>query len=48
MDKKWRQIWRRAARMVMACLPDASEEDTSVDDGQVDLGRSESPDEVAI
>ena len=40
------EIWRRAARMVIACLPRRDEESSVADDSQADLGKSEPP-EVA-
>ena len=36
------EIWRRAARMLMACLPRGGEEEQEAE--VVDLGRSEPPD----
>ena len=40
------EIWRRAARMVGACLPRKDEECPGGDDSQTELGKSEPP-EVA-
>ena len=40
------EIWRRAARMVGACLPRRDEESPVGDDGQAELCKSEPP-EVA-
>ena len=37
------EIWRRAARMVMACLPRASDEELQGEDAHLDLGRAEPP-----
>ena len=41
------EIWRRAARMVMACLPRADEEEAE-DAGEIPLGKSEPPDVVLV
>ena len=40
------EIWRRAARMVGACLPRRDEDGSVGDDSQAELGKSEPP-EVA-
>ena len=38
------EIWRRAARMVMQCLPRASDEELAAEDDGIDPGKSEPPD----
>ena len=37
------EIWRRAARMVMACLPRVTDEELQGQDDHLDLGRAEPP-----
>ena len=37
------EIWRRAARMVMACLPHISDEEARDGDAFTDLGKAEPP-----
>ncbi len=40
------EIWRRAARMVMACLPRAPDEELQGEGDQVDLGKAEPPHQI--